>query len=128
MVARNRWSLDGADLASDPMTPVHHLVKNFLLGWVSIGLVLFADWHAAVAGVVPHAEEVGSGVVAVVGFGLIRLILVLSCHDARVSRLRIQRMYAFQTEARWLRRLPRHRTGHVLFTNHCLIPSKVSVF
>ena len=69
--------------SSDPMAPLHHLVEHFLLGWISIGLVLLADRSSAISRVVSNAEEVGSRVVPAIG---LRLVVASSIGGSQASR------------------------------------------
>lgn len=82
IVTGNSRGLDCADFATDPMATVQHLVKHFLLGGISICLILLTYWHASIAGIIALAEEICSCVVSVVWLRLVRLILILSRHDA----------------------------------------------
>lgn len=53
------------------MTPLHHFIKNLLLAWIRVRLVLFTDRCTAIARVVANAEEIGASVVSAIGFGLV---------------------------------------------------------
>lgn len=87
MVAGNSWSLYCADLTSDSVPSVHHLVEHLLLRGIGICLVLVADGHRAVARIVANAKEVCPRVVAAIGLRMVR-VLIHRSHVATRSLFR----------------------------------------
>ena len=116
MITWNGRRLYCTDLTSDTMSPVHHFVKDFLFSWVSIGLIFLTYWYTAISRIVPHAKEVCSSIVSIIGFRLVGRALVLSCHYTRRSLFWNHGMYAFHIEPWRLGWLPWHRIVGVGFS------------
>lgn len=115
-VPRHSWRLH----SSNPMSPLHHLIKNFLLGWIGICLILFTDRRASVPGVVPDTKKISSCIIPTIWLRLI-LITISRGHTTAVFRIWVHLSHLTDIQTWWLRRLPGNR-----MVLKCMLPNMIT--